>query len=179
MCEQNKWKKQQFLLLKNTFYLGKRATIKQKRVKINLTIICSYGKWVFNIGCKSVFTCVWALGNVSISTGFRQSIARVDWTIFQFFASNANNYENIAICDHHRDTDTLCRGNTNNLNDMWNALSGRSVQTLLVLMWLQILRSRQNRNAIFERLFRGILCGRHRRAHEFGHRLRLSSRPGV
>lgn len=132
-----------------------------------------------NIGCKSVFMFVcgyWAFGNVSISSGTRHLFS-VNWTTFQFFASSANNYENIAIFDHHHDTDRLCRGNTNNPNDMWNVLSAHNARTLLGLMWLQILRSRQSRNTIFERLFHGIVCVRHRHAHEFGHRLRLSSLP--
>lgn len=132
-----------------------------------------------NIGCKSVFMFVcgyWAFGNVSISSGTRHLFS-VNWTTFQFFASSANNYENIAIFDHHHDTDRLCRGNTNNPNDMWNVPSARNVRTPLGLMWLQILRSRQSRNTIFERLFHGTVCVRHRHAHEFGHRLRLSSLP--
>lgn len=128
-----------------------------------------------NIGCRSVFMFVWTFGNVSISG--TKHFSSVDWIIFQFFASNASNCENIAIFGHHHDTDRLCRGNTSNPNDMWNALSAHSVRTPLGLMWLQILRSMQSRNAISEHLFHGIVCVRHRHAHEFGHRLRLSSLP--
>lgn len=132
-----------------------------------------------NIGCKSVFMCVGirqCFDFLLFETLFQRRYL-LNRIIFQFFASNANNYENIAIYGHHHDIDRLYPGNTSSPNDMWNVLSARNVRTPLGLMWLQILHSMRNRNAIFERLFHGIVCVRHRHAHEFGHRLRLSSLP--
>lgn len=94
---------------------------------------------------------------------------------FRFFASSASNCGNIAIFDHHRDIDRLSRGNTNSPNDMWHVASVHNVRTLQALRRLKILHSMQNKNAMLVCPFRGIECERHRHAHDFGHRLRLSS----